>query len=565
MDLFTQLAVIVGIAAIVSLVMLLLRQPLILGHIITGIIVGPMVLHIVTANETIQVFAHLGIASLLFIIGLSLRPSVLREVGRVSLLAGLAQVIFTSLAGLIIGLSFGFSLTTSLYLAVAFTLSSTIIATKLLQDKHDVNALYGKIVIGMLLIQDLVAMLAVILITASAAGGGTGSALIGLGLKAVLLAASLILVSQYVLPALTPVFARSQEFLFLFAVGWGIGTAAIFYAFGLSIELGALAAGVALASSPYVFEVTAKMRLLRDFFIIMFFVLMGSQLTFVDLGSVIWPIVAYAAFVLIGNPIIIMAVMGTMGYGKRTGFLAGISMAQVSEFSLVMVLLGIQAGHLSATVLPIVTAVGIITISLSTTAVLRGDALYRFFAPVLGIFERRHPKSERTVIERYDAILIGCHRVGNDFLPSILKLRMPYVVVDFDPHVIAELSHRGVHVRYGDASDNEFLEAINIAKAKVIISTSPDFETSEFLVNKVRKTNRTSVIVVTGERIEDAERLYAAGASYVVMPHHVGGNYAAQLISRYGGDDRKFADERSRHLEHLRERHLLTHPLEHRA
>ncbi len=563
MDLFTELAIIVGVAAAVSLVMLLLKQPLILGHIITGIIVGPMVLNVIRPNEAIDTFSHLGIASLLFIVGLSLRPSVLRDVGRVSLIAGLGQVVVTSILGILVGLAFGFDLVTTIYLAVGFTLSSTIIATKLLQDKHDVNALYGKIVIGMLLVQDVVAMAAVIVITAIASGGGTADAFIALGLKALLLTASLLLVAIFILPTLTPVFARSQEFLFLFAIGWGIGTAAIFHAFSLSIELGALAAGVALASSPYVFEITAKMRLLRDFFIVMFFVLMGSQIAFGDLRAFLWPIVAYSLFVLVGNPLVIMGVMGAMGYGKRTGFLAGLSMAQVSEFSLVLVLLGIQVGHLSPHVLPIVTAVGIITIAISTAGVLHADALYPFFSPILGIFERKRTKPDKTERETYDAVLIGCHRVGNDFLPSILKRRTSYLVVDFDPRVIAELTHRGFRARYGDASDNEFLESINIAKAKVVISTAPDFSTNEFLIHKIRKTNKTAVVVLTGERIEDAERLYTAGASYVVMPHHVGGNYAAQLVSRYGADDRKFADERRRHIEHIRERHRLTHPLAH--
>jgi len=562
MDLFSELATIIGIAAAVSFVMLLLKQPLILGHILTGVIVGPMALNIIRSEETIQVFSHLGITSLLFIIGLSLHPTVLKDVGRVALFAGLGQVFFTSIIGLSIGYGFGFSWLTSLYLAVAFTLSSTIIATKLLQDRHDVNTVYGKIVIGMLLVQDLVALLSVIIVTAGASGG-TGEAFIALGLKTVLLASSLVLVSLYVLPALTPIFARSQEFLFLFAIGWGIGTAAIFRAFGLSVELGALAAGIALATSPYVFEVVAKMRLLRDFFIIMFFVLMGSQVTLIDLNLMVWPILAYTAFVLIGNPIIIMSILGVMGYSKRTSFLAGISMAQVSEFSLVLVMLGINAGHVPSNMLPIVMSVGIMTIAFSTAAALNADALYTRLSPILSFFERRQPKTERTVREHYDAILFGCHRIGNDFLASILKLGMPYVVVDFDPRVIAELTHRRVRVRYGDASDNEFLEAINVEKAKVIISTAPDYETNEFIVNKVRKTNNTAVIIVTGERIEDAERLYAAGASYVVMPHHVGGNYAAQLVTRYGADSRKYNSERERHLQHIRERHRLTHPFQH--
>lgn len=555
MEAFLEVSVIIAIAAGVALVMQLLRQPLVLGHIISGILVGPAVLNLLRSEQALEVFSHLGVTSLLFIVGLSLSPKVIREVGRVSLIAGMGQVLFTTAIGYGIGLLFGFSAIVSLYIAIAFTFSSTIIISKLLSDKRDGNTLYGKISIGMLLVQDVIATFVLILIATTAQGGSPTEIVIETIVKGILLVGSLYIVSTYILPALTRVFASSQEFLFLFAIGWGVGLAALFHVFGLSVELGALAAGVTLAGSPYHYEISSKMKLLRDFFILMFFVLLGSQLSAANIMEFFWPIVAFSAFVLIGNPLIVMIIMGLMGYAKKTSFRAGLTMAQISEFSLIMLMLGIQAGHIPGEYLSLATIVGIVTIALSSILILNANALYRFFTPILGIFERKRPIRESDKKETYHTILFGCHRTGHDFLPSILRHKRSYLVVDFDPMVVNDLKQRGINIRYGDAEDNEFLDAINLEKAKLIVSTIPEFETNAFLLAKIRKQNKRCVVIVIAQRIKEAKALYADGASYVVMPHHMGGNYAAMLIEKHGHDPSKFNTEKEKHLKHLEDRY----------
>lgn len=555
MEIFLEISIIIAIAAAVALVMQLLRQPLVLGHIITGIVVGPAVLNIIQSEEAIEVFSHLGITALLFIVGLSLSPRVIREVGKVSLIAGLGQVVFTTVIGYVIGIAFGFTPMVSLFLAVAFTFSSTIIISKLLSDKHDTNKLYGKIAIGMLLVQDVVATIVLIAIASSAGDGGITNVLVSTALKGILVGGSLYITSLYILPALTSVFAKSQEFLFLFSIGWGVGIAAIFYVLGLSVELGALAAGVTLASSPYHYEISAKMKLLRDFFIVMFFVLLGSQLSATNVMEFFWPIIIFSAFIIIGNPLIVMVIMGLLGYAKKTSFRTGLTVAQISEFSLIIIILGIQAGHIPAEYLTLTTIVGIITIATSTIMILYSDKLYYFLASILNIFERKRSIPERERKETYYAVLFGCHRVGSDFLPSILKLKKSYLVIDFDPQVVEDLKKRGVHAMYGDAEDNEMLEELRLDKAKLIISTIPDFEANDFLVSKVRKVNPKAVIITIAQRIKNAQKLYKDGASYVVMPHHMGGNYGAMLISKHGHDIKKFDIEKTKHLKHLKDRY----------
>lgn len=557
MDTFLEISLIIGIATAVAFVMQKLRQPLILGHILTGIIVGPIGFHIIQSGETIETFSKLGIVTLLFIIGLGLSPKITREVGRVSLIAGIGQVLFTAGIGYGIGLLLHFSPITSLYLAIAFTFSSTIIISKLLADKRDTNKLYGKIAIGMLLVQDVLATLALIIITSLMNGGGAKDLLIVLIAKGFIAVGGAYIAATIILPYITKTFAKSQDFLFLFSIAWCIGIASLFDIFGLSLELGALAAGITLATSSYHYEIEAKTKLLRDFFIVMFFILLGSKLTAGNLVQFIWPTTIYSLFILIGNPIIVMIIMGAMKYSKKTGFLTGLTVAQISEFSIILVMLGVQAKHLDASYLSLATMVGIITIAGSTVMILHADKLYQFLSPILHIFERKNSIGESNSQERFDIVLFGCHRVGSDFLPSIIKRRRPYLVIDFDPQTVDQLHQHGINARYGDAEDDALLDSIQLDKTKLVVSTIPDFETNTFLLEKIRKINTKAIIILIAQHIYEANELYRDGASYVVMPHHMGGNYAAMLIARHGSDPKQFKIEKEKHLKHLQERHVF--------
>jgi Kef-type K+ transport system membrane component KefB len=557
MDHFLELSLIIGIATGIALIMQYLKQPLILGHILTGILVGPAVLNLIQSREMLDIFSNLGITALLFIVGLSLSPRVMREVGRVSLFAGIGQVLFTTVVGYGIGLIFGFSPIVSVYLAFAFTFSSTIIISKLLSDKKDTHKLYGKISIGMLLVQDIIATIALLLVTATINGGGAMNAFFILIAKMVVIGGLLYLVSAFFLPKLTQTFAQSQEFLFLFSIGWGVGIAALFRICGLSVELGALAAGVSLASSPYHYEISSKMKILRDFFIVMFFVLLGSDLTLGNITMFLWPIIFYSLFILIGNPLIVMIILGVMGYTKKTSFFTGLTVAQISEFSLILLMLAAKAGQLPEGYLALATIVGMITISGSAILILHAESIYNVLAPALTIFERKKTIPDKEKQETFSTVLFGCHRVGSDFLPSIQKKQSSFLIVDFDPQVIAQLKSKGIFARYGDASDDDFLETLRFERAKLVISTIPDFETNALLLDRYRKLNQKGVIILIAQHVYEAQQLYQDGASYVMMPHHMGGNYVSMLVSKYGADRQVFEIEKMKHLKHLSERHAF--------
>jgi Kef-type K+ transport system membrane component KefB len=554
MGFFLELSLILALATGVAMVMQKLRLPLLLGHILTGILAGPAAMQIIQGKETIEVFSQLGITALLFVVGLSLNPTIIREVGRVAVITGIGQIIFTTVLGCLLALLLGYPPTTALFIAVALTFSSTIIIMKLLSDRGDEGRLYGKISIGFLLVQDLVATIILILISTFSKGGDFSAALLVTSGKMIAIISVLSLFARFVLPKLSRQFAKSQEFLFLFSAGWGIGLAALFHVLGLSIEIGALAAGVALASSPYRFEITAKMRLLRDFFIIMFFVLLGAQLSWSSILGQLPQALAFSIFILIGNPLIVMAIMGWMNYSKKTSFYAGLTVAQISEFSLILILLVVQKGLIPESVIPLITIVGIVTIAASTVMILKADTLYAWLAPHLGMFERIRPRKERETKERFDALVFGCHRVGTEFLSILKKNKLRFLVIDFDPSMIERLKQQGIPCRYGDAHDNEFLEELNLASAKIVISTIPETDVNMLLIQKTKKANPQAIAIVSAHTPEQAQELYSAKADYVIMPHFLGGNYTAMLLDRYGLKKTPFLQERKRHIQHLENR-----------
>jgi len=557
MDLFIGISLTIVIAAVIAGILQRLKQPVIIGHILTGLIVGPYLFHNMEFKEVVDSLSQIGIALLLFIIGLSLSPKVIREVGKASLWAGIGQIIITTVVGFGLAKLLGFGLIPAIYIGLALTFSSTIIIMKLLSDKKDLTKFYSKISIGLLLFQDL--LVAVILIGVSAFNGGSAdwqTVLLTL-LKGILVLDLVILAVVYLIPALTNQFARSQEFLFLFAIGWGLGLATLFHVLGFSMEIGALIAGVALSTTPYHFEMSTRLRPLRDFFIVLFFILLGSRLTLGAVSQIWLPALIFSVFVVIAKPIIVSLLTGLLGYRRKVNFLTGVNFAQISEFSLILIIMGAKLGHLPNELVAMLTLVSLITITLSSYLVLYGEKLYPIFQKF--VYERKLTKSGRGKAEIFDVILFGCNRVGFDFIESFNELGQKFMIVDYDPETIKKLTGMSVNCRYGDAEDNEFLDELNLGNLKMAISTIPDFDTNSFLISRVRAVNPKAVIIVISHDADEAISLYEVGATYVITPHFLGGKYASMLISKYGFDIEKFVSEKQKHLKDLEKRTELGH------
>jgi len=559
METFFELSLILSVATIVAGVMRLLKQPIIVGYIITGLLVSPSMFGLVSSYETMHVFSEMGIAILLFIVGLHLNPNELKNYGRGTFIVSFGQVVLTGLLGFIFTSLLSFSLVEALYLSLALTFSSTIVVLKLLTDKKDIEQLHGKISIGVLLLQDIVAALALVVATTFSEGSGNSLLLVEMIIKGLGLALLLTLISVYVLPKLTTFFAHSQEFLFLFSLAWGLGLASVFYKVGFSIEIGALMAGVALSVTPYSYEISAKLKSLRDFFVVMFFIVLGSTIDISALGSVLVPLIALLIFAVLVKPLIVMVLCRLAGYTKRTGFLSGISLAQISEFSMILIILGVRLGHIKGYFLPLVTTVGMLSILVSSYAINYSERLYGLFSPLLSIFDNGPEVEEVPSIANYDVILFGCHRSGYDFIKIFGGLKSGFLAVDFDPDVVRELKTKNINCKYGDAEDAEFLEDISVQTAVVVISTIPNHKTNMFLLGKIRAENKDCFVILISDDVRNALKLYKEGATYVLLPHFIGGEFAADLLKEVKFDSRRFDRDRKDHIKYLKERLRLGH------
>ena len=396
---FAEIALTLLAAAVVGAVGTYLRQPLIVSFIAVGILVGPAGIGLVTQHEEIELLASIGISLLLFVVGLKLDFQTIRTLGPVALATGVGQIVVTSVVGFLIAVAMGMDALTATYVAVALTFSSTIIIVKLLSDKHEIDAAATDASRSVLLIvQDLCVILVMIGITAIGGERSADQSLMahaatilvkGLGFLALVA-----VLAVRVLPATTTLLARSPELLVLAGIAWAVVLAAIGEVLGLSKEVGAFLAGASLASTPYREAIGSRLVTVRDFLLLFFFIDLGARLDLSILGATLGAATIFSAYVLIGNPIIMMAIMGMMGYRKRTAFLAGLTVAQISEFSLILAALGVSVGDLGPEAMGLITTVGLITIALSTYMIMYSARLYEWLAPWLGIFERRTPFRE---------------------------------------------------------------------------------------------------------------------------------------------------------------------------
>lgn len=547
---FTQLSLVVAIVVAMSVIMRWLRQPLIMGYIISGVLAGPSFLHIIRNQSAFDSFSAIGITLLLFIIGLGLNANVIRSLGRVSLTTSLSIMpILSGAAFLACRFLLGYDLTTSLILAVALFFSSTVIILKVLSDKKETSRLYGQITLGILLIEDIIATIAVIALAIAGDPSAVSPLDIALVLlKALTLGAGLYIVGTVIMPHFIKLFARSQELLFLFTISWGLGVATLFDVVGFSHEVGALFAGVSLAGLPYATEMAARLKPLRDFFIVIFFVTLGESFTADSIMRNLIPAHVLAAIVVLGKPLLVMISLGAQRYTKLTSFKAAAHLSQVSEFSIIFVTLAAAKGLVPHDTVALIILVAFISIGISSYLTKYTNGLYRFFEHQLRHFERHTTTEPAQRHALYPVMLFGYHKGGYEFLKTFREMHERYLVVDYDPEVIDTLEGQGIRHAYGDATDEEFLNEINVAHAKLVVSTITDIDINLSLLHYIRRHNEKASFICHANNYNEAARLYARGASYVSLPHYIGSERVSSFIKRHGIDHDSLAEYRDKHL-----------------
>jgi Kef-type K+ transport system membrane component KefB len=546
---FYEVAALLVLGAASGLVALLLRQPLIVGLIGAGIVAGPAVLGVAQSDEHIQLLSELGIAVLLFLVGLKLDIGLVRSLGPVAVATGLGQVAFTAVIGFGLCLALGLDPLTSVYVAIALTFSSTIIIVKLLSDKREIDSLHGRIALGFLIVQDIFVVLSMVVVSAMAAGTSETSALAGLvrvvaGGGAMLLLVALVI--RFVAEPLTARLAQAPELLAGFAIGWAALLAAIADYVGLGKELGGLLAGVSLASTQFREAIAARLSSLRDFLLLFFFIALGARLDLGSMGEQLGASIVLSVFVLVGNPLIVVAIMGAMGYRRRTGFLAGLTVAQISEFSLIFMAMGVALGHVAEPALGLVTLVGLVTIALSTYMITYSHQLAGWLDGPLRIFERGHPWREAAAAGEMpgmasgapDVVIFGLGRFGGAIAARLRERGLTVLGVDFDPEAVRAWRRSGYVAVYGDATDPELVAALPLERTRWAISSIPSHaggvthdDHRLALISALHSHQFGGKVAVTTHALAEVDLLVGRGADLVLLPFQDAAERTAEIIT----------------------------------
>ena len=538
-NVFYEFAAILAMAAAVGALGFKLRQPLIVSFLVAGVLAGPSGFGLIESHDKIDLLARIGISLLLFVVGLRLDLHMIRTVGTVAVAAGLGQVVITAIIGFALALALGMSGVTAAYVSVALTFSSTIIVVKLLSDKREIDSLHGRIAVGLLLVQDIVVILAMIGLTAL--GGGltevespAGAVALILGKGAAFLGL-IALLMYYLLPYLLPRLARSQELLALFAIAWAVLLGALGDLLGFGKEVGAFLGGVSLASTDYREAIGARLVALRDFLLLFFFLDLGARLEIGVVETQMMDAAIFSLFVLAGHPLIVMAIMGYMGYRRRTGFLTGLSVAQISEFSLILGALGVNLGHIDSNAMGLITLVGVATICASTYLIQYSGQWYETLAPYLAPFERKRAYRETAGAPAssgaIDIILLGLGAYGGEIAKNLMERKKKVIGVDFDPRALELWRGRGLPVIYGDGADPEMLDLLPIAQSRWIVSTVRDRDVSLALIKILKHRLFPGKVALSARSLAEAEELGAAGAHVVFRPYRDAAEYAADALT----------------------------------
>jgi Kef-type K+ transport system membrane component KefB len=538
-DLLSTIGISIAAAALLALVIWRLRQPLILAYLITGVLIGPVVLKYVADPTSIATVAEIGLILLLFIIGLEIDLKKLASAGPSVLLTGGLQVPICIVLGLGFFYALGFRSHKGdyalLYLAATVSLSSTLVVVKLLYDKFELDTLPGRITLGVLVIQDLwaVAMLAVqpnlespnLLPLALSLLKGAALVLVGL------------VVAKNLLPHLFRAVAKAPELVLVSALAWCFFLAAVASLIGLSREMGALIAGISLSTFPYSLDVIAKATSIRDFFVTLFFVALGMQIPVPSLRVVLIAIAA-SVFVVLSRLIVVPPILYALRLGHRTSLVPAVNLSNISEFSIVIASLGFARHQIGADVVTIVILTFAITSVVSTYMINSNHALQQLLARGLvriGVRDLAVADSglEEVEEEPHSVIFLGFFRDASSILYELEKgsrqdgeegadFLTQVLVIDFNPKVMQELRRRGIACTYGDIAHIDTLHHAGIKDAQLVVCSITDDilrgTTNLRLMRNIRRLNPTAKVVVTSEHFRQATELYEEGADFVFVP-----------------------------------------------
>ena len=534
-----------------------LKQPMIIAYIIAWTIIAFIFPNFFNKYEFLNSFSQVWIVFLLFIIWTELSPATIQWLGTKTVLVWILQVIWSSIAWFIVGLLFWFDIMTSLYIGTATALSSTIVILKLLWDKDDLDSTYWRLSVGVSVSQDIFVMLFMSIIATFSAIWWESilhTAWVLL-IKIIGIILWLFISSKYLLPPITKKIAESQEFLLLFSIGRCFIVATCFEMLWFWMEIWALFAWITLATSPYRFEITSRMKVLKDFFIVIYFVLLWSNLSFN------WTInrrfvLAGLFLVVIFKPAITMWLLKLMWHVKKNNFLAGIAEIPMSEFSFILISMGIANWIIKdQNLLTMITIIWIISILISWYTTTYNLQFYKKLWKLQKYIPwAMNKKNQEKLGIPNDIIMFWYWRLGWELYKHFQTKKYNILVVDEHPSIINQLNTKGIDCLYWDALDLEFLQDINITWTKMIISTITNIDVNLALIWVLKEKNPNLIIIGVATHLEEAITLYEKGMDYVIMPHYIWANYAKNMLEEFWLDVEKFMKNKTKQIEELKQK-----------
>jgi Kef-type K+ transport system membrane component KefB len=523
---FQSLGIIVVSAAVLVMVGRLIRMPAIVVYLLAGILIGP-VFGWVSMNPALGLISETGIALLLFLVGLELSFAKIRDVGKVAVAAGIGQVVFTAAGGYLLCWVLGFPVMEALFLATALTFSSTVVVVKLLDEKGELDSLYGRIAVGIFLVQDLVVILILTFLAGINGGEDVNAAKVASGLgkafggMALLLGMSL-LASRYILPKPFRWAARSPDTLLIWALSWCFLLVFAAHAFGLSLEVGAFLAGLSLAQLPYNDDLRRRVHPLMNLFIAVFFVSLGVRMDASGAAANWWPTLVLAVFVLIGNPLIFILIITRMGYSRRTSFLTSVTVAQISEFSFIFAGMGLSRGLIGPEILSITALVGVVTIAISSYMIIYNHPLHAFCERIgllnWKIFQTPNAAEDAEAGKHDDPlsghiIVVGMNSLGLQLVRRLHELGETVLAVDTDP---VKLEGLPGHTLVGSVEYLSVLQEAGLERAKLLVSALRIEDANDLLAYRCQMAGVPSAIHVVDLSVVD--NLMDLGADYLMIP-----------------------------------------------
>jgi Kef-type K+ transport system membrane component KefB len=557
-DLFIQVGFIIIAAAIFGYILRLLKQPQLIGYVLVGILITP-IFNLITDSSLIDSLSIIGIAFLLFIVGLEMDLKSLRSVMHVAVFGGILQVLILFITGYLVMLLLGFLSLEAAYVGLMLAFSSTMVVMKLLSDRRELSTLHGRIAVGFLLVQDIIAIFAL-----SILGSVNGFSIAFLGLAFLKLIGIFIIayiISKFAFPHIFRFAARNQELLLVSSLAVCFLFSLAFNYLGFSVAIGAFVAGVSLGNLRYNIEIIAKMKSLKDFFALLFFVALGMGISLSVIKQLWLPLIVLLVIIMVFKPLVIMLVCSLFKYTKKPSFLTSNALAQVGEFSLILATQGLLLGHLSQDLFSLVVIVTVMSIVLTSYYIQYNSWFYKILKRPLKVFDYFTTEGLEYLPTKIvpSVVLCGHNRIGYSILKKFHKTKKEILIVDFNPEVIHRMVQDGFHCLYGDATDDEILEHMHLKKIKIFISTLPRMEDNFHMMSKLKEVNKKAKIIVTASGIDEAMRLYKHGANYVIMPHFLGGEHVSDLVSRVRRKKVDLKVEKKKHINELKERQDIGH------